>query len=102
MTSRLRVEDAATAELRASALWYEAQRPGLGEEFIDEANRTLEFIERHPRVGRPIPRSNSERGMRRVSMNRFPYAVIYRERGDVVQVVAFAHHRRKPGYWRSR
>ncbi len=33
----------------------------------------------------------------------FPvYSVIFRESGNVVQVLAVAHHARKPGYWLSR
>jgi len=29
----------------------------------------------------------------------FPLAVIYRDIGDTIQVLAVAHHRREPGYW---
>jgi tRNA(Ile)-lysidine synthase TilS/MesJ len=34
---------------------------------------------------------------------RFPYAVIYRIASDgSIRVLAVAHHRRRPGYWRAR
>jgi hypothetical protein len=33
---------------------------------------------------------------------RFPFSLVYRMRGDDVEVLAVAHGRRRPGYWRSR
>ena len=35
-------------------------------------------------------------------MQRFPFNVLYREAGNTVQVLAVAHHRRRPGYWLGR
>jgi plasmid stabilization system protein ParE len=99
---RIRVEDAARDELRAAVAWYEEKRPGLGAEFLAEVQGTLELIERHPGLGGHVPQVASERGARRLPLRRFPYAIVYRQREAEIQVVAFAHHSRKPGYWRSR
>jgi hypothetical protein len=33
---------------------------------------------------------------------RFPYAVIYVDEADYVLVLAFAHFKRRPGYWVER
>jgi len=41
-------------------------------------------------------------GTRRYVMRRFPFVVVYRVVGSTVEVVAVAHGRRKPGYWKSR
>jgi hypothetical protein len=35
-------------------------------------------------------------------MHKFPFSVAYAVRRDFVEVIAVAHHRRKPGYWRVR
>ena len=35
-------------------------------------------------------------------VRRFPYVVYYSEGEEVVRVIAIAHGRRRPGYWRSR
>lgn len=43
-----------------------------------------------------------EHDTRLIRMNRFPYKVYYREASGSIQVLAVAHHRRKPGYWWSR
>ena len=32
----------------------------------------------------------------------FPFSIVYRVHQDAMQVVAVAHHRRRPGYWRDR
>lgn len=99
MSKPLRIEEAARFELRAAVAWYEEKRPGLGREFLAEVQHTLELIERHPGLGAPVPRVPAERGTRRLPLRRFPYAIVYRDREVEIQIVAFAHHSRKPGYW---
>jgi toxin ParE1/3/4 len=99
VTKPLRIEDGARDELYAAVAWYEEKRSGLGREFFAEIQRTLELIERHPSLATPVPRVPVERGVRRLPLRRFPYAIVYREREFEIQIVAFAHHSRKPGYW---
>lgn len=41
-------------------------------------------------------------GTRRFLLRKFPFAIIYREVGETIQLVAVAHGRRKPGYWKDR
>jgi toxin ParE1/3/4 len=98
----VRIEDAARNELRAVVAWYEDKQPGLGDEFFAEIEHTLELIERHPGLGASVPRVAAERGTRRLPLRRFPYTVVYREAEIEIQIVAFAHNSRKPGYWFSR
>ena len=39
---------------------------------------------------------------RKVLLRRFPYSVIYRITESAIQVIAVAHGRRRPGYWKTR
>jgi plasmid stabilization system protein ParE len=39
---------------------------------------------------------------RRYILRHFPYTIFYELDGTTVTVMAVAHHRRKPGYWRKR
>ena len=32
----------------------------------------------------------------------FPYRIVYYVRGDQVRIIAYAHERRRPGYWGHR
>jgi hypothetical protein len=51
---------------------------------------------------RSIGRSSYLRGTRRLLLQRFPFSIIYRVESTWVLVVAIAHQRRRPGYWRRR
>jgi hypothetical protein len=50
-----------------------------------------------PSVGSPY-----RHGTRRVFPRHFPHAVVYREGADSLIIIAVAHFRREPGYWRRR
>lgn len=39
---------------------------------------------------------------RRCDLTSPPYSIIYVESDNEIRVWAFAHHRRKPGYWKRR
>ncbi|MET0691185.1 MAG: type II toxin-antitoxin system RelE/ParE family toxin [Candidatus Binatia bacterium] len=41
-------------------------------------------------------------GTRHFLLRRFPFGVVYRELGETLQIVAVAHGRRRPGYWKDR
>ena len=43
-----------------------------------------------------------ERDFRKLKVGKFRYLLIFRIRGDEVQVLAVAHTSRKPGYWKER
>jgi len=40
-------------------------------------------------------------GTRRFVLHRFPFSIIYLD-DDVLSIVAVAHSKRKPGYWKAR
>jgi plasmid stabilization system protein ParE len=41
-------------------------------------------------------------GTRRFVLDRFPFSVVYLDDSDLVTIVAVAHSKRKPGYWKRR
>lgn len=95
MSVRLRPE--AAAEVRAARAWYARQRPGLGDEFASELRAVVEGIARGPRA---FPTMDQSVDIRRALFARFPYAAFFIEREDAIWVIAVAHLRRDPGYWR--
>jgi plasmid stabilization system protein ParE len=66
--------------------------------FETEVERTVSMIrEQHPEAG-----SRAGLPHRRMLVRRFPYWIVYRADQDSVLVLAVAHQRRRPGYWRPR
>jgi len=87
----------AEEEFIAAARLYERHAEGLGREFITEVRYTIGRIVAHPESG-----ARFARGLRRMLVNRFPYAVLYRLETEQVLLVALMHLHRRPGYWRRR
>jgi toxin ParE1/3/4 len=97
-----RFEEEAEREYRAAALWYEEQRENLGIEFLDAVDLTLSHIVRFPHAGAPVPRVRADLPVRRAPVKGFPYHLVYFETPETIRVLAVAHDRRKPRYWKSR
>ena len=87
----------AEEELEAAASRYESQQPGLGTALLAAIADTIERISELPFAARVV------RGdLRRKTVRRFPYYILYRVKNEDILVVAIAHRRRRPGYWRRR
>lgn len=87
----------AKAEADAAAAFYHRERPGLALRFLDDLEEALHRVQRHPHVYRQVAI-----GIRKCRVRHFPYGVIYRLRGDLIEVIAIMHLRRSPGYWKER
>ena len=88
----------AEQELAEAIAWYDAQRPGLGLRFQEAVEASVLFIRRFPRSGSRYDRQ----GTRKHVMRGFPYNIFFLELTDAIWIVAVAHQRRRPGYWRRR
>ena len=99
MRRRVHVSEASSAELYEAVRWYEAQRPGLGNELFGAVSRALELIGSSPEAGGS---STTGGQTRRMLVERFPYQIVYRIRRGEIEVVAVAHLKRRPGDWRKR
>ncbi len=100
---KLSFDPQARAEVLEHIDWYEARRPGLGDEFADEVERAVELIATRPHTWPyyPLPRARML-GVRHLSIERFPFSIVYVPFDDVLFVAAVAHMSRKPGYWLRR
>lgn len=87
----------AGVEAQETGRWYADRDLDTADRFYLELAQTIEGITNLPYTWPPYLH-----GTRRYLMNRFPYSVIYREKDAVIQILAMAHHRRKPGYWSKR
>ncbi len=98
----LRIHAAAAEEAAEAAAWYEKKRPGLGTDFEHAIDAALDLLEQDIVPLISAPGVAGTRGVKRLLLRRFPYAVVVRDRGSQIVVIAFAHHARRPGYWRDR
>jgi toxin ParE1/3/4 len=86
-------------ELCSAVDWYESRSPGLGRRLFECIEDALTEVRRNPSS---FPAWKYDGRVRRFVLQTFPYALFYREREQVLEVVAVAHTARKPGYWMHR
>jgi plasmid stabilization system protein ParE len=87
----------ADEEFADAVRYYGSIDPDLGVRFYHEIERMIGDVSAHPDRYRKI-----EPPIRRHISRDFPYALIYIERPDHIWIVAVAHLKRDPGYWRKR
>jgi plasmid stabilization system protein ParE len=87
----------AAADVAAAHAWYEAQRQGLGDEFLESLRHAEEAVLASPCTYRVIHRDT-----RRFLLRRFPYQLLYRVADEIVVVVACFHVRRSAGGAKAR
>lgn len=99
MNLPVRTLSLATEELGEAIRWYESRRPGLGADLLSEVDAVIRRLAANPTVGSPL---SLDHKTRRSLLVRFPYQVVYRIRPTEVVIVAVAHSKRRPGYWKAR
>jgi plasmid stabilization system protein ParE len=78
-------------------LWYLERSESVAEKFVAELYHAIDLI-----VGAPQRWPVDEHGVRKFALSKFPYAVIYKEKPAMIQILAVAHGHRRPGYWKER
>ena len=95
---RVELHPAARVELLRAVEWYITEADKIiAARFIAEFEQLESMIRDNPQVGAP-----GQTHSRRLIFRRFPYSLVYRIHGNVIQILALAHHSRRPDYWISR
>ncbi len=110
MTRALRFDPAASDELLSARDWYAREAgPGVAAEFVEAFWRLTDRLLGGQRLRpasvseTPAVRDDKPRcGAFGIAMRGFRYGVVYEVRDDVLVVIAVAHRKRRPSYWRSR
>lgn len=98
----LPVHPEASEELDSAVALYESERPGTGLKLLLSVRRRIELASRFPVIGSSVRGFEARFDVRHQVVKRFPFVVITaRIRGERM-VVAVAHTRREPGYWKKR
>ena len=94
---RARFVAAARREFLAEVVYYNNKEPELGGRFAAAVEEATARALAYPQAGTPATKDT-----RRVFLNDFPFAVVYRPDPEGITIFALAHHSRRPGYWQSR
>lgn len=100
MTFTQREHPEARAELRAGAHWYDD--PATGQELLDATLKARQSIAQMPDAWPPAFGLDREPIVRRKGVTGFPYAVVYYVTSSEIVILAYAHEKRRPGYWKHR
>ena len=93
----VRLHPEAAEELTQSVKWYFEQSQSASANFLNEIDRCISKITESPEI---FPQYFH--GCQRAIIKTFPYSVIFRVKIDTIEIVAIAHSKRRPGYWRRR
>ncbi len=97
MNTKISFHEAAEDELNEAADFYDLASPELGSIFIDEIQRTIERIAKFAETAMLVGAQT-----RRKPVAKFPYSVFYSIYPNEIRILALAHQKRRPFYWRSR
>jgi toxin ParE1/3/4 len=95
--TRARFVAPARREFLMEIAYYAAIEPELGARF---ALRVQEAVARA--IAFPLSGSPASANTRRIFLQEFPFALIYRPHESGIVIFALAHHSRRPGYWQPR
>ena len=87
----------AVREFEDAERYFNQQVPRLGERFRAEVQSALPRIQAWPLA---YPCEHGE--IRRLTMSRFPYKLLYSVEADHIYIIAVAHYHREPTYWYGR
>jgi plasmid stabilization system protein ParE len=87
----------ADEEFREAARYYESEAAGVGLSFIAAVHKGVAEIIELP-LGAQVVRA----GIRKKVLRHFSYNLYYAIEADTIVIIAVAHQRRRPNYWRVR
>ena len=97
MSYRLVIKPLAEKDIEESYRWYNQEREGLGDIFLDQLERNLEFIEMNPEQYQ-----TRYKEVRMAKINRFPICLHYTIEGNTVFIHAVLSTSRDPQIWKKR
>ena len=87
----------ADEEFREAARYYESEAAGVGLSFIAAVHKGVAEI-----IELPLAAQVVRAGIRKKVLRHFSYNLYYAIEADTIVIIAVAHQRRRPNYWRVR
>lgn len=83
---RVNFTQRAEGEIRFAYHWYSAFRKKLGDEFLSNLHETVQKIVQFPKSYRFVSKYS-----RAAKIRKYPYLVIYKEKGDSITILSIFH-----------
>ncbi len=87
----------ALAETEEDRAWYRERSDSAEAGFLRELDHAIDQV-----AAAPSQWPQYLAGTRRYVFPTYPYSLVYFIQDDIINVVAVAHDKRRPGYWRKR
>jgi plasmid stabilization system protein ParE len=97
MRRSVRFHPAAQQDADEAAAWYAERSLRAAVRFLDELDRLIDLIAASPARFQVL-----DADLRRAIFRRFPFYVVFRADDVNVVVLAVAHGKRRPRFWRDR
>lgn len=94
---RLEFFEDALAEVEQDRAWYRERSESAERRFLLELDHAIQQV-----TDAPARWPRYLAGTRRYVFPAYPYSLVYFVEDDLIGVVAVAHDKRRPGYWRKR
>ncbi len=85
----------AESEHLETIAYYESRKTDLGANYLSEFEKVVAEIIINPLIY-PIDKKPD---IRRKRMIKFPFTILFRTFKNTIQILAIAHHRRRPNYY---
>jgi toxin ParE1/3/4 len=92
-----RLHPEAWLEIEGADNWYQQRSLDAATEFVAEVFDAIRRIREAPHRWPAYLY-----GTRRYVLDRFPFSIVYLDTTELVNIVAIAHSKRRPGYWKRR
>jgi plasmid stabilization system protein ParE len=89
--------EGAALDVDSALDWYLRRSDSAALRFSEEFDRAVGLISESPQRW-----PSGKHGTRKFPLRRFPFVILYREMLHVVQILAVAHFRRRPNFWKNR
>jgi plasmid stabilization system protein ParE len=97
MNHRIILHTEAETEILEALEWYAERSALAARAFGQELMSMVVLADRSPASW-----TGSFGNTRRIVFPHFPFSLVFRMKGETIEIVAIAHQRRRPQYWRDR
>lgn len=94
---QLKIDDRAISEFNHSYSYYENES-GQGDLFYQDYKETIKRLSENPYSYQTLDKSE----YRRCTFKTFSHAIFYKIMIDHLYIIAIAHQKQKPDYWKDR